>query len=474
MLRNILASATFNTWLSLAVRMGGMMVLLPLVLTHFDVGRVLVWQLQASILTMLIWIDFGLSPTFSRFIAMARGGAMLDRLRQTRPESQGTAPAEDGRKVDLSVLVGTLVLVNAVMAALGTLIVSGVGTLAIAGPITGLDTPGEGWAAWGLTVLGLPLMLLNGANSAVLIGFDRITTLRRVETLVGICQILTNCIAVAATSNLTVVAASNTLWTAVGFFASRHFARRAMSDAGATRGRSARDYGVLAWAAGWRSGVGILFSTGLIQGSGMVMPQLAPPDTAAAYLLILRLITLASQISQAPFYSRLPAMTKALAEGARETTISAALGGMALSLWALVLSLLALIFVTPPVLALIGSSVQMPDKTLAIVMSLAFFAERYGSMHMQLYTLSSHVIWHRVNGLTGVVMVLGCAALWPISGTLAMPLALLLAYAGFLCPYVSTRSLHFLQVTRWSFDRKTAVLPLATLLLGMGVSLLAG
>lgn len=471
MLRKLFASATVNTWMSLAVRMAGMVVLLPLVLTHFDVGRVLVWQVQASILTMLVWIDFGLSPTFSRFIAMTLGGATIGRLRQMAADG---SHVDDARNVDLSVLVGTLVLVNAAMAAIGTLLVGGVGTLAIAGPIADLDTPAEGWIAWGLTAIGLPLMLLNGANAAVLIGSDRITTLRRIETLMGISQILTNCVAVAATSNIAVVAASNTFWAAVAFLANRHFAQLALRDAGATRGRPERDYAVLAWAAGWRSGVGMLFSTGLIQGSGMMMPQLATPETAAAYLLILRLITLASQISQAPFYSRLPAMTKTLSEGGRDATIRMAEAGMMLALWTLVLSLLALIFVAPPLLLLIGSSVQIPDPTLAIVMSLAFFAERYGAMHMQLYTLSNHVIWHRVNGLTGVVMVLICAALWPLLGPIAMPMALLLAYSGFLCPYISTRSMRFLQMRRSSLDRKTALLPLVTLLLCMSIAWVAG
>lgn len=449
--------------------MGGGVILLPLALTHFDIGRVLVWQLQASIIMMLIWIDFGISPTFSRFIAMARGGASIGRLRHVAPDSSyGSQVSEqDDRKVDLPELVGTLVLVNAGMAVIGTLLAGGIGTASIAGPIAGLDSPTEGWVAWTLTAASLPLLLLNGVNTAVLIGFDRITTLRRIEMVVGLGQILTTCVAIAVTSNIAVVAASNTFGAVCMFTANRHFAQRALHDAGAHSGRPSHAYLKPAWAAGWRSGVGMFFSTGLIQGSGMVMPLLAPAEISAAYLLILRLITLASQISQAPFYTRLPQMNKALAEGRRDATAKMAEAGMVRAFWALTLSLLALIFVAPLVLRLIGSSVQIPDPTLAILMSFAFFAERYGAMHMQLYTLSNHVIWHWVNGLTGMIMALACVALWPFLECFAMPVALLIAYAGFLCPYISTKALRFIQMQRWSFDRNTVLLPFVTLVLGI-------
>lgn len=467
MLRVIFESATLNTWMSLAVRMGGMLILLPLVLASFDVATVLVWQLQASILMMLIWIDFGFTPTFARFFALARGGASVAQLRQGADAGHGVG---DDRKIEVPTLIGTLVVVNTIMALLGVVLVAGIGTWAIRNPILNLSSPNIGWIAWGFTLSAVPLMLLNGVNSSILIGTDRITILRRIETLVGLCQVISSCVVMITVSNLAILAASSTFWTCIGFAANRHFAGRALQSEGWARGRPDWDYVRLAWATGWRSGVGILLSTGLIQGSGMVIPQLALPETAAAYLLILRMVTIASQISQAPFYSRLPSMTKAFAEGDRSGTVQLAQTGMSFAFWTLTICLLGMLFVLPPFLVFVGSSVQIPDQTVAVLMSIAFFAERYGAMHMQMYTLSNQVVWHILNGLTGTLAVITCVAIWPVLNVLSIPVGLLFAYACFLGPTISSKTFKYFHLSRWQFELRTSLFPFFALLFGILIS----
>ena len=469
MLRIIFESATLNTWMSLAVRMGGMLILLPLVLASFTVETVLVWQLQASILTMLVWIDFGLTPTFARFFALARGRATFGQLRQG---ANTVICVGDDRKIEVPTLIGTLVVINTIMALLGVVLVALVGTWAIRNPILNLNLPYVGWIAWGLTLAGVPLMIMNGVNSSIIIGANKITTLRRIEILVGLCQVISNCLVMLIISNLAILAASNIFWTGVGFVTNRFFALQAMRAEGWERGRPQWDYVQLAWATCWRSGVGILLSTGLIQGSGMVIPHLTSTEAAAGYLLILRLVTLASQISQAPFYSRLPAMTKSFAEGDRASTIQMAEIGMSSSFWTLTICLLGMLFAVPPFLVFLGSSVQMPDQTIAILMSFAFFAERYGAMHMHLYTLSNHVIWHVVNGLTGTIAVIVCVTIWPAMNVLSIPIGLFFAYSFFLCPTISSMTFKFFQLTRLQFEWRTTFFPFLALLLGILISIL--
>lgn len=465
-------SATVNTWLSLFVRVGGMAALLPLVLTHFDVGEVLVWQLFSTILMMVIWIDFGMSPTFSRFIAMAKGGATINKLRQVDPNLCQATNASELVKVDLSALTGTLIRINLLMTIVGTLIVGGVGTAVLIGPIAGLEHPAEGWSAWIATTIAIPALLLNSVNSTIMIGTNRITSLRRIETIVGLLQFLTNCAVVLLAESIFMVAVSNTFWSIAAYSICSRYAAQALRVEGVKKPAYAGVYFSLAWSTAWRSGVGVLFSTALIQGSGLLMPQLASTETAASYLLILRLITLASQISQAPFYSRLPSMSELWTSGKTAETIIQAGEGMRLSLWVLVISMAGLLFFIPSILFMIGSSVQFPNLTLAIVMCLAFFSERYGAMHMQLYTLSNHVIWHRVNGLTGVAMIAIGVAIWPLLGAIALPLAMLSAYMLILGPYISTKSIALLAVERWNFEKRTALLPFVALMACLSVATL--
>ena len=465
-MRRLLQSATINTWISIGVRMGGLALLLPLVLRYLDLQQVLIWQLQSSIMAMMLWIDFGLTPTFSRFIAVARGGGSLQDLRQTGKQELSTRgyPAEAGPALDLETMIGTSGRIYLAMALVGTLIIGLIGTLVMMGPVAALSNPVEGWKAWAFTAVAVPFALMNGNNASVLIGCDRITTLRRVESVIGLLQILSISMVVVVTENLAWIAASYTFWTVAGFALNR-WQRQAVLRG--QEGLAASDMPRVwnpevlrvAWAAGWRSGVGVLLSTGIIQGTGMIMPQIASAEISAAYLLLLRLMTVASQLSQAPFYSRLPAMAKANAGGSRAEMVALAKYGLKLSLWTMVVGIFGILFIFPQALLWINGSVRMPPSSLSLLLALAFFAERYGAMHMQIYTLSNHVIWHRVNGLTGIAIIVAFALLWPMVGTVAMPMAMLGGYGLYLCPAISRRSLAFIGQDRWSFERETSLGP---------------
>ncbi|MBC2835114.1 lipopolysaccharide biosynthesis protein [Paragemmobacter straminiformis] len=477
-MKALLQSATINTWMSIVVRVGGLAVLLPVALRHLDVHQVLVWQLQSSILAMMMWIDFGLTPTFSRFIAVARGGGTLEALRQPAAKiaSHNERHPKSGQRLDVAQIVTTSARVYLGMAAIGTFIVTTVGTAVLAAPITALSLPSEGWLAWLFTAISVPFALINGKNNAILMGLDRITTLRRLETVLGLFQITSAAIVVWLTSNIAWLAACYSFWTVVGYALIRRQRQVFIAETAIVPVVEAvwnPELFKVAWATAWRSGIGVLLSTGIIQGSGMLMPQLASPEAAAGYLLVLRLITVASQMSQAPFYSRLPAMAKANAEMNRAAMVELAQRGLMLSLWTMVVGVFAVLVIFPAVLSLINGSIATVPHDLSLLLSVAFFAERYGAMHMQIYTLSNHVVWHRVNGLTCFIVLAAFALLWPIAGVIAVPLALLIGYGLYLCPVTSRLALSFMQQSRIHFECRTSLGPaiglMASLTIAAGV-----
>ena len=62
-------SPTFTTWGSLASRLLSTVVVLPLILVKFSAAEVVVWQLFATLSSLLLLLDFGLAPTFTRMLA---------------------------------------------------------------------------------------------------------------------------------------------------------------------------------------------------------------------------------------------------------------------------------------------------------------------------------------------------------------------------------------------------------------------
>lgn len=463
-LRRAFRSPTINTWVALAIRVGGLALLLPLVLRHLDLHQVLIWQLQSSVIATTLWIDFGITPTFSRFVALARGGGRM------RDFTGGKDRDVDGSQdqVSLPDVIRASGRVYIRMGVLGTLLALALGTAALAGPIGNLDNPTEGWLSWSLTLLMVPFSLLGGANTAVLVGMDRITQLRRVESLVALAQVLSTSAVVFLTSDLVWIAATYSFWSVVFFAVNWWQRRRALAGLAPEHSdhqvAEIRILGAV-WMAAWRSGIGVLFSAGVIQGSGLLMPQIASAEVAAQYLILLRIVTVLSQLSQAPFYSKLPAMTKANAEGNHATMVTLAARGMRLALWTMLLGIVAAVFILPLCLQWIGSSVQISNPGMALLLGVAFFAERYGSMHMQIYTLSGRVLWHKLNGATGVIIMILFGAFWPFVGPMALPLGMLAGYGAFLCPIISRLSLRFMHESRWSFERRTSLQPLAGLIL---------
>lgn len=479
--KRILQSATVNTWISICVRIGGLALMLPMALVYLGLEQFLVWQLQSVVLTMLVWMDFGLTPTFSRFVALVRGGGSLNDLRQhgRTDASDASLSVSVGTSTSLEIITSTSGYVYLVMSLLGSLFVGVVGTLVMIGPVEALSNPAEGWLAWAFTLSAVPFALLNGNNTAILTGCNRITIMRQAESLIGLLQVLSISAAIFVTSDLAWIAASYSFWTLVSFAVKRRLRQIVLRDQEgiASKNKNPSPNGEvlrIVWAAGWRSGIGVLFSAGIVQGSGMIMPQIATAEISAAYLVALRLMSIASQLSQAPFYSRLPAMAEAYAKGSQLDMITWAKRGLFLSLWTMVGAVFSILFIFPQVLTWINGSVQTVSSGLLVLLSLAFFAERYGGMHMQIYTLSNHVIWHWVNGITGLIILLSFFLLWPVAGPASLPLGMLIGYCFYFCPTVSRRSLSFLGQGRLGFEYDTSFGPLLGITACIALFMLVG
>ena len=223
------------------------------------------------------------------------------------------------------------------------------------------------------------------------------------------------------------------------------------------------------WPATWRSGVGVFMSQGIVQASGVIFSQVGAPSEVAAYLLALRVMTVVSQFATAPFYSKLPELAKLQMRQQRTTQVALAQRGMRLAHWTCVIGAGVVALVAQPLLDQIGSRTAFVSPVVWALMCLAFFAERFGAMHLQLYSITNHIVWHIANGVAGSLMIGLSLALFPALGLNALPLGMLLAYAGFYCVYSFRKSSRSFGFTLFGFERGVSLLPamaLATVVTG--------
>lgn len=459
LVRRLWHSPTLMTWGSLGVRLLSLTLVLPLVLVHFSAPEVAVWQLFVSIYTMQMLFDFGLAPTFSRMLSYARGGATLEELADMRRPHGGHRPT---RPEVVATVMGAQRWLYVRLCLAVVMLFAVVGSWALVKPLAQVHDPVAGWTAWAVVLATSAIGFWGNGYSAALQGMDKIAVMRRWEILFSFCQIASAVGVVAAGGGLLWLVVANQAWLVVGAVRNRVLLRHLHPELFALPAHP--DRGVLAalWPAAWRSGLGVLMSQGLIQASGLIYSQFAQAAEVASYMLALRFATMISQFSQAPFYSKLPMLAQLHAQGSRQAQLELASRGMKLAHWVFVAGAVGVAAFASPALHWIGSRTPFVPTELWLLIALAFFVERYGAMYLQLYSTTNHIVWHIANGVTGLAMVVLAWVLFPHIGVWAMPLAMLVAYAGFYAWYAVLLASKAFGFSWLSFEKTCVLAPAVT------------
>jgi len=110
-----------------------------------------------------------------------------------------------------------------------------------------------------------------------------------------------------------------------------------------------------------------------------------------------------------------------------------------------------------------NSNIQFAPPLLWGLMGFAFFFERYGSMHIQLYSLTNNIIWHKANGVAGFIYILTSYILFPLINIYSFPMGMFIGYIFFYCWYTAYHSYKTFNLKFINFEYKTSFAPLITL-----------
>ena len=215
-------------------------------------------------------------------------------------------------------------------------------------------------------------------------------------------------------------------------------------------------------------------SFGVVHGSALVYAQYGTPEAIASYLLAIRFMSMISLFSQSPFYARIPEMNALIPSNRIPQLISIAQKGMRHAHLTFVAGFLLVGFASYPLLELVGSKTEFVSPKIWAILGLALFFERFGAMHIQLYSTRNRIIWHIANGVTGTITLLFMFFMFEILGPVTIPIAILLGNAGFYSWYSAVHSYREFGVDIWRFERSTSAIPLGLLLTYLLFALLFG
>ena len=202
---------------------------------------------------------------------------------------------------------------------------------------------------------------------------------------------------------------------------------------------------------------------GSVQATGILVAQLATAPQTASYLLALRLIQTVSQFSQAPFYTKIPTLAKLRAQGEISLLLHTARTGMRYSYLTFLAGFFTLAIFAEPILMYINSNVDYVGRLFWTVLGIAIFAERYGAMHIQLYSITNKIIWHIANGVTGVLLILFSILLYGKLGLYAFPISILLSNLFFYSWYSASHSYKEYNLKFLDFEMRAMLPPAISL-----------
>lgn len=450
-------SPTFTTWGSLAARMLSLSVVLPLILHKFPVGDISLWLLFSTIISLQLIADMGFSQTFTRAIAYAMAGARPDELKDLRinPEKRdNTHPNWD----TVRAIVATMHSIYRRLMVGFFILMLPIGTLALIRPIAESSNSEAGWLAWAVVMLSTALTLWGNGYVSFLMGTENISLLRRWEIISALAAIGTSLLVLVLGGGVPALVIANQGWVIFAVIRNRWLCRKIV-PADVWAGQDGQNRAVLdaVWPSAWRSGVGVMMSYGIIQASGIIYAQIGNGVQIASYLLGLRLIQIVSQFSQAPFYSKIPSLSRFRSRGDLTQQVTLATQGMRAAHWTFALGFVMVGVLTPLLLALIGSKTPFVSHDMWLLLGAAFFFERMGAMHLQLYSVTNHIIWHIANGWTGLAMLSMGFLMYKQLGVSAFPIAMLVSHISIYCTVSMVHSYRSFALSFPRYESKVAV-----------------
>ncbi|MCF2518426.1 hypothetical protein [Dyadobacter sp. CY351] len=458
-------SPTATSWMSYSTRALSLFIVLPLLLKNFGSAEIALWYLFSTIIALQGLLDMGFKVTFVRCISFAMAGATnITDVKISEKSDRLDSPNWE--------LVGdiyaSMKYVYKYLALILFVVLSGLGTWSMVKPISFVNDASSAWMAW-LVIICVSTYRLHGTVYAnYLEGLNKIALVRRWEAITSICSIISSIIVLIFVNDLLYLVIANQAWVAISVIRNAQLSkyvedRRLV----ALDGNKAHDKALLAkiWPTAWKSGLSGFMSNGLNNLTSIAYAQIGDSSSVAAYLLALRLISQIREISMAPFYSKIPLMSRLRMQEKLTELTQLAQKGMFLSHLVFVVGVVIIGFGSNVFLELIDSKIEFVSGNLWLLISLAYFIHRYGAMHMQLYMTTNHVIAHIADGISGLIFVVVTAVLLKPLQLYAIPIGMISGYLGFYSWYSAYYSFKSLRVNYWKFEARTIGLPLVLFLI---------
>ncbi len=451
-------SPTLMTVLNTAAKVLSFALVLPLVLRQFSAGDIALYYLFASVISLQMLIGSGFVPTFARFVSHALAGIPKSELGSFANGTDRSARSTE-ETIDSDLLAeieGTLRRIFLVLSLISLPVMGVIGTALLINPVRASSSLQDSWIAWAIVVAVTPFSVYAYRFSALLQGANQIAMEQRWSALFTLAGSFLGLAALLFGGGLLSLIVVNQSMQLASFFRLSWLASCTLKRLPYRAAADRYSFYVFraVWPTAWRSLVGVMSASGISSASGLVFAQRLSPEAMSEFLLGVRLMSVVAEISRAPFYSKIPVFNRLRAQRAIPALEASFRHSMILAHVGFISLFMAIPASAAIILPLVQSTVAFPDMGFWTLLGLAVFVERWGAMHLQIYSTTNHIIWHWLNGVTGLLWIFLMLVIAPFLGVFSYPLGMLIAYTVFYSRIAVQKSLSSIQCKFWPFERR--------------------
>lgn len=425
-----------------------LVILLPLLIDLLNDSDIAIWYLFSNVIGLQLLIDSGFSGNFIRYISFALNGnrSIFDK---SSNESIAITDVDFLRTISFA-----MTEIYKVLIVIFVLLYLTLGFYSFRLPIQLTTNSNLGWIVWTFTLISLPILIYGGKYSNILQGLNKIPLLRLWETVFNLFSSIFSVGILLATESIYLVIFSLYCWSLLSVLRNYLTVRKIEQM---TSGNM--DFSILKKMKpklllnSLKSGFGVFMAQGITYSMAFFFANKLDPSSLSTYLVTSGVIINIRNFSQAPFYSKIPFFATLTAQqNFKELEIN--LKKSMFQVYLIFFSSSVLLYLLFWGYIEYNSVSFMLDEKLWFVLTLAFFLERYGAMHIQIYSLSNHILWHIHNGVSGAITIFFVVIIYQYSPLYSYPLALLISCLLFYSIYGPYYSYKFLNTSFWKFEKK--------------------
>ncbi len=450
-------SPTIMTWMSYLTKTLSLFVVIPLILKFLSVEDISLWYLFSTIIALQGVADFGFKNTFVRFIAYTDNGSSISFIE-----------IEDSKHPLIDRIYSIMRFIYVRLSVVLFLLLIIFGSLLLVRPINLSDNVFYSWIAWGIIIVTTIIKFYYTCYSNFLEGRNKIALVRRWEGIMSLGASITSIIVVLIFKNLIALVIANQIWVLLNVLRNYVLVNNINSKEFNSINKKLPFESKLfkqIWTPSWKSGLSGIMSTSLTSIMSLVYAQFGDSKAIAAYLLAIRLITQIKEVSMAPFYSKIPKMANLFSQNKLIELVKIAKRGMALAHMIFIMGVISIGLTSDYLLKIIGSNVDFVENDMWLLLSFAFFVHRFGAMHIQLYSITNHIISHIADGVSGVLFIISTLLLKNVLYLYALPIGMLIGYLGFYSWFAAKYSYKFVNEKWYHFEMKSSLIPFSIFVL---------